>query len=91
MAAPMKSGGMSSLKVIFLVILSGLTTGLGAFIGSIVGSVSEGVIAVCLSFAAGAMLYVVSGELIPEANKLYKGRMSALGNILGFLIRNNCS
>lgn len=32
------------------------------------------------------MLYVVSGELIPEANKLYKGRMTALGNIIGFLI-----
>ena len=37
------------------------------------------------------MLYIVSGELLPEANKLYKGRMSALGNVLGFLVRNNCS
>jgi len=40
----------------------------------------------CLSFAAGAMLYIVSGELIPESNKLYHGRMSALGNIFGFLL-----
>lgn len=77
---------MSSLKVIILVILSGITTGMGAFIGSALGAVSEEVIAISLSFAAGAMLYVVTGELIPEANKLYKGRISALGNVLGFLI-----
>ena len=77
---------MNSFKVIFLVILSGITTGVGAFIGSAIGSVSEEIIAICLSFAAGAMLYIVTGELIPEANKLYKGRMSVIGNILVFLI-----
>ena len=86
MAVPMKNGGMSKFKVIFYVVLSGITTGIGAFFGAIVGSISESVIAVCLSFAAGAMLYIVSGELIPESNKLYKGRMSAVGNMIGFVI-----
>ena len=86
MSVPMKNGGMSSIKVIAFVILSGITTGIGAFFGSAVGSVSQSVIALCLSFAAGAMLYIVTGELTPEANSLYKGRMSAIGNILGFLI-----
>ena len=32
------------------------------------------------------MLYIVSGELVPESNKLYQGRMTAVGNMLGFLI-----
>ena len=32
------------------------------------------------------MLYIVSGELIPESNKLYQGRITAIGNIVGFLI-----
>ena len=86
MAVPMKNGGMSKSKVVFYVILSGVTTGVGAFFGAIVGSISQSVIAVCLSFAAGAMLYIVSGELIPESNKLYKGRMSAVGNMIGFII-----
>ena len=86
MAVPMKNGGMKKSKVIFYVILSGITTGIGAFFGAIVGSISEAVIAICLSFAAGAMLYIVSGELVPESNKLYKGRMSAIGNMLGFII-----
>ena len=86
MAVPMKNGGMNKLKVIFYVILSGITTGIGAFFGSLVGGISNEVISMCLSFAAGAMLYIVSGELIPESNKLYHGRMSALGNIFGLLL-----
>ena len=86
MAVPMKNGGMNKGKVIYYVVLSGITTGIGAFFGAIIGGISETVIAICLSFAAGAMLYIVSGELIPESNKLYKGRMSAIGNIFGFLL-----
>lgn len=60
MSIPMKNGGMKPSKVIFYVILSGIVTGIGAFIGAIVGSISEQIIAMCLSFAAGAMLYIVS-------------------------------
>ena len=86
MAVPMKNGGMAVWKVIFYVILSGVTTGIGAFFGAIIGSISETIIAISLSFAAGAMLYIVSGELIPESNNLYKGRMSAVGNMIGFII-----
>ena len=86
MSIPMKNGGMNPFKVIFYVILSGVTTGIGAFFGAIVGSISEQVISICLSFAAGAMLYIVSGELIPESNSLYHGRMTAVGNMLGFII-----
>lgn len=86
MAVPMKNGGIKTSKVIFYVILSGITTGLGAFFGAIIGNISRGIIAMCLSFAAGSMLYIVSGELIPESNKLYKGRMNAMGNIIGFIL-----
>lgn len=60
MAVPMKNGGMKVSKVIYYVVLSGVTTGIGAFVGSIIGSISETIIAMCLSFAAGAMLYIVS-------------------------------
>lgn len=86
MAVPMKNGGIKKSKVIFYVVLSGITTGIGAFFGAIIGEISQSVIAMCLAFAAGAMIYIVSGELTPEANSLYKGRMSAIGSILGLLI-----
>ena len=87
MAVPMKNGGIKANKVIYYVILSGVTTGVGAFFGA-VGNISKDIIAICLSLAAGAMIYIVSGELIPESNKLYNGRTTALGSILGLIIRN---
>lgn len=86
MAVPMKNGGMNPIRAVFYVILSGITTGVGAFFGGLIGSISQAIIALCLAFAAGAMIYVVSGELTPEANKLYSGRMTAIGNICGLLL-----
>ena len=86
MAIPMKNGGMKIYKIMFYVILSGLDTGIGTLIGKKKKKISEQIISLCLSFAAGAMLYIVSGELIPESNRLYKGRMSAIGNIIGMII-----
>ncbi len=86
MALPMKTGGMGKGRIIFYVVLSGVTTGIGAFFGAIVGQISNSIIAICLSFAAGAMLYIVSGELVPEANKLYSGKFSVIGNVLGFVL-----
>lgn len=67
MAVPMKNGGMKPIKVIFYVILSGITTGIGALFGAIIGSISEQVISLCLSFAAGAMLYIVSRRINPRS------------------------
>lgn len=86
MAVPMKAGGMDKTKVLVYTILSGVTTGIGALFGGIIGNISNNAISICLGFAAGAMLYIVSGELIPESKKLYKGRFAACGNILGFII-----
>ena len=86
MAVPMKNGGMKPSKVIYYVVLSGITTGVGAFFGAIVGGISQEIIALCLAFSAGAMIYIVSGELTPESSKLYQGRMSAICNLIGFII-----
>ena len=44
MAIPMKNGGMKAGKVLFYVILSGVTTGIGAFIGKIIGGISKEII-----------------------------------------------
>ena len=86
MAVPMKQGGMPASKILLYVFLSGVTTGIGAFVGAVIGGISENIIAMCLAFAAGAMLYIVSGELVPESHSVYKGKMNAIGNILGFIL-----
>ena len=85
MALPMKLGGFSAKKAFLLTVLSGVPMGLGAFIGAVLGHVSQQFIALCLGFAGGAMLYVVFGELIPESKRIYLGRMSSVGNILGIV------
>ena len=56
MAVPMKNGGIKASKVVYYVILSGITTGIGAFFGAVAGNISKGIIAICLSLAAGAMI-----------------------------------
>ena len=52
MAVPMKNGGMKISKIIFYIILSGITTGIGAFFWAMIGEISEDIIAMSLSFAA---------------------------------------
>ena len=39
-----------------------------------------------LGFAAGAMMYIISCEIIPESNAMYKGRFSKFGNVLGLIL-----
>ncbi|MHB8062357.1 MAG: ZIP family metal transporter [Ruminiclostridium sp.] len=85
MALPMKLGGFSAIKAFALTVLSGVPMGLGALIGAALGHVSQQFVAICLGFAGGAMLYVVFGELIPESKRIYLGRMSSVGNILGIV------
>lgn len=86
MSVPMKNGGMSKIRALSYTILSGVTTGIGAFFGAAIGQISENMISICLSIAAGAMLYIVSGELIPEANELDSGKSGFIGNIIGFVV-----
>lgn len=79
---PLKTGGFSKTKSIVLTAISGVSTGIGAFFGAVIGNISQNLIGLSLSFAAGAMLYIISCEIIPESRKLYSGRFSSLGNIL---------
>ena len=85
-ALPLKSSGFSTFKSIFITALSGLTTAIGAIIGALISKISTIFISLSLSFAAGAMLYIISCELIPESKSLYKGRFASFGNILGIIL-----
>ncbi|MCX7842451.1 MAG: ZIP family metal transporter [Clostridia bacterium] len=85
MAVPMRAGGFSRIKAFAVTVLSGIPMGFGALLGAILGEISPGFIALCLGFAGGAMLYIVFGELVPESKRLYFGRMSSIGNVIGII------
>lgn len=85
MATPLRAGGMRKWKVVIITVLSGLPTGVGALVGGLIGQASSNAVAMCLGFAGGAMLYIVSGELIPESKELHRGRLSTFGNIIGII------
>lgn len=89
-SVPLITGGMNRAKAILYTALSGFPTVLGALLGYLLGELSPFMSLISLGFASGAMLYVVLGELMPEAILLYKSKFPALatfvGIILGFLL-----
>ncbi len=85
-AIPFKSKGTSALKIILFTSLTGIPTGIGAFLGASLGMFSTTLIAVCLAFAGGTMLYIITDEIIPEGKRLYSGGLSSLGVVAGFII-----
>lgn len=85
-AAPMLAGGSRPLGAVGVAALSGLPTILGALLGYGVGTMDPALLSVSLSFAAGAMLYVVFGELLPESEGLWRGRLAGLATMLGLLL-----
>lgn len=83
---PLKSEGMSKLKSFMFGILSGIVEPISATITLLITGTIEMILPYLLSFAAGAMIYVVVEELIPEskANNMYK--IGTIGFSIGFLI-----
>lgn len=83
---PLRSEGMSRLKSFFYGVLSGIVEPIAAFITLLLTGIVVPILPYLLAFAAGAMIYVVVDELIPESQK---GELSSLGTIgvtIGFLI-----
>lgn len=85
-AVPLMSGGMRPLKAIGVTALSGAPTIIGALIGYYLGTMSPLALSLSLSFASGAMLYVVFGELLPEAILMWRSKMPAFSMLAGMLL-----
>lgn len=84
-AGPLKAGGLTNLKVILFTLGAGLMTVVGTAIGLVIFGISTMMIGGSLAFAAGAMMYIVNDELVPQANGLHS-HLANLGLILGILI-----
>ena len=84
-AVPLISGGMSKARSVGVTALSGAPTILGALMGFLIGAISQTALVISLSFASGAMLYVVFGELLPESILMWKSKLPAALAVLGML------
>ena len=84
-AVPLISGGMSKVRSVGVTALSGAPTILGALMGFLIGAISPTALVISLSFASGAMLYVVFGELLPESILMWKSKLPAALAVLGML------
>ena len=84
-AVPLISGGMGRSRAAAAAALTGAPTVLGALLGFSLGTLGPASLTLALSFAAGAMLYVVFGELLPESSLLWRGGAPALAAVLGII------
>lgn len=84
-AVPLISGGMSRRKAVCITALSGAPTVIGAFIGYTLGTLGDFWLSLSLSFASGAMLYVVFGELIPESILTWRSKLPSVAILVGLL------
>jgi len=85
-SVPLISGGMSKPKAVLLTALSGVPTIIGAFLGYLLGDIGAIGLAMSLGFASGAMLYVVFGEILPQAILMYHSKLPAFSAIVGMLV-----
>lgn len=85
-SVPLVAGGMKRIKAALLTAASGVPVVLGAWLGYWIGDIGAIGLAASLGFASGAMLYVVFGEIIPQAVLMYRSKVPAFFVIIGMLI-----
>jgi ZIP family zinc transporter len=85
-ALPLVREGYSRRKSLLYGTLTGLVEPLGGLLGVALVSIFQSVLPWGLAFAAGAMLFVVSDEMIPESHRKGFEREATFGLIAGFVV-----
>jgi len=83
---PLRSEGNSRLKSFGLGALSGIVEPIGAILAIILAGLVTPILPYMLAFAAGAMLYVVVEELIPEASEGEHSNLGTIAFAVGFAL-----
>lgn len=83
---PLKSTGITKYKAFLYGVISGIVEPIAAFITLLLTSKITTMLPYLLAFAAGAMMYVVSNELIPKAQNGKYSKFGIIGLTVGFLI-----
>jgi ZIP family zinc transporter len=85
-AIPLRREGMSRRKSFWYGQLSAVVEPIAGVIGALAVIVARPLLPYALAFAAGAMIFVVVEEVIPESQRKGHGDSATLGTMLGFAI-----
>jgi len=85
-SVPLRRGGMSQLKSFWYGQVSALVEPVAAVIGAAAVLWAQPLLPYALAFAAGAMIFVVIEEVIPESQHNGNIELATAGTILGFLV-----
>lgn len=85
-AVPLRREGMSRLKSFWYGQLSGIVEPIAGVLGALAVMSMTTLLPYALAFAAGAMIYVVVEELIPESQLSGNSDISTTGALLGFAL-----
>ncbi|NWU91183.1 S39AB protein, partial [Upupa epops] len=83
---PLRGAGFSTWKAFWYGQLSGMVEPLAGVLGAFTVVVAEPLLPYALGFAAGAMVYVVMDDIIPEAQTSGNGKLASWTSILGFVV-----
>lgn len=85
-SVPLRREGLSRSKAFFYGQLSGVVEPIAAVIGAAAVMVAQPVLPWALAFAAGAMIYVVVEEVVPEAQRAGNNDIATMGAMIGFAV-----
>ena len=85
-SVPLLREGFSKNRAFFFGQLSGIVEPIAAVFGALVVGIAEPILPFALAFAAGAMIFVVVEEVIPESHASGHGDAASLGVIIGFVV-----
>lgn len=85
-ALPLKQEGMKTSKAFLMGTMSGVVEPIAGIIAGLTIGLSQTILPILLSFAAGAMMYVVVEELIPEAQLGEHSHVGTFGVLSGFVL-----
>ncbi|NWV56100.1 S39AB protein, partial [Daphoenositta chrysoptera] len=83
---PLRGAGFSTWKAFWYGQLSGMVEPLAGVAGAFAVVLAEPLLPYALAFAAGAMVYVVMDDIVPEAQTSGNGKLASWTSILGFVV-----
>lgn len=85
-SVPLRREGLSRRKSFLIGQFSGMVEPLAGVLGAFLAISMRNILPFSLSFAAGAMIYVVIEELIPESQMMENTKIATIGAMIGFTI-----